>query len=156
MCSSCTLSSNTARKVARRLCIVMCWNMFFQLPRLPMGCTDEAGERDLRLGKQFAGLMSTVADKSIAETLGHGMYVKFLGCRAWRSQVHLWHPERREVVKEQCVVSASPMWRAEFEWLLGKVLQEDTVKCYMHVATQLLYITTNACQPQMDMWLLRH
>ena len=50
----------------------------FQLPRLPMGCTDEARERDLRLGKRFAHLTSTVADKSIEETLGHEMYVKFL------------------------------------------------------------------------------
>ena len=66
----------------------------FQLPRLPMGCTDEAGERDLRLGKRFAHLTSTVADKSIEETLGHEMYVKFLGRRARRCEVHLWHPER--------------------------------------------------------------
>ena len=47
----------------------------FQLPRLPMGCADEAGERDLRLGKRFAHLTSTVVDKSIEETLGHEMYV---------------------------------------------------------------------------------
>ena len=51
----------------------------FQLPRLTMGCSDEAGERDLRLGKRFAHLTFTVADKSIQETLGHKMYVKFPG-----------------------------------------------------------------------------
>ena len=93
----------------------------FQLPRLPTGYADEAGERDLRLGKRFSHLTSTVADKSIEETLGHAMYVKFLGRRARRSEVHLWHPERRGVVLEQCVVSASPMWRAVFERLLAKV-----------------------------------
>ena len=117
----------------------------FQLPWLPIGCTDEAGERDLRLGKRFASLRSNVADKSIAQTMGHEMYVKFLGCRARRFEVHLWHPERRGVVMEQCVVSAPPMWRAVFERLLGKVLQDDTFKCYMHVATQSIFITTNAC-----------
>ena len=122
----------------------------FQLPRLPMGCTGEAGERDLRLGKRFASLASTVADKSIEETLGDEMYVKFLGRRARRSEVHLWQPERRGVVLEQCVVSASPMWRAVFERFLGKVLQNNMFKCYMHVATQSIYITTDACRPQMD------
>ena len=94
----------------------------FQFPRLPIGCTDEAGERDLRLGKRFASLTSTVANKSIEETLGHEMYVKFLGRRARRSEVHLWQPERHGVVLEQCVVSAFPMWRAVFERFLGKVL----------------------------------
>ena len=67
----------------------------FQLPRLPKGCTDEARERDPRLGKRFAHLTSTVADKSIEETLGHEMYVTFLGRRARRCEVHFWHPERR-------------------------------------------------------------
>ena len=37
-----------------------------------------------------------------------------------------------------------------FRQLLEKVLQEDTFKCYMHVATSSLYITKDACQPQMD------
>ena len=62
----------------------------FQLPRLPIGCKDEARERDLRLGKRFANLTSSVADKSIEETLGHEMYVKFLGSRAPCCEVHLW------------------------------------------------------------------
>ena len=70
-----------------------------------MGCTDEAGERDLRLCKRFAHLTSTLADKSIQETLGHEMYVKFLGRRARCCEVHLWHPERWGVVLEQCVVT---------------------------------------------------
>ena len=64
----------------------------FQLPRLQMACTDEAGERDLRLGKWFAHLTSIVADKSIEDTLEHEMYVKSSNRR---SEVHLWHPERR-------------------------------------------------------------
>ena len=107
----------------------------------PNGCTDEVGESDRRPGQRFASLTSTVVDKSIAERLGHEMYVKFLTRRARRSEVHFWHRERRVVVMEQCVVSASPMWRAMFEQLLGKVLQEDTVKSYMHVAARSLYIT---------------
>ena len=126
----------------------------FQLPRLPMGCTDEAGERDLRLGKWFAHLTSTVADKSIEETLGHEMYVKFLGRRARRSEVHLWHPERRGVVLEQCVVSASPMWRAVFERLLAKILDNNTFRCYMHMSTQSVYITTDTCKPQTDVYCI--
>ena len=119
----------------------------YQLPRLPMGCTDEAGERDVRLGKRFAHLTSTVADKSIEETLGHEMYVKFLGRRARRSEVHLWHPERRGVVLEQCGVSASPMWRAVFERLLAKILDNNTFRCYMHMSTQSVYNITDTCQP---------
>ena len=71
------------------------------------------------------------------------MYVKFLGRRARRSEVHLWHSKRRAVVMEQCVASASPMWRATLERLLGEVLQENTVKCYLHAATQPLYNTTH-------------
>ena len=55
---------------------------------------------------------------------------------------------------EHCVVSASLMWRTVFERLLRKVLQEDTFKCYMHVATQSIYITTEACQPQMDVYCI--
>ena len=123
----------------------------FQLPRLPMGCKDEARERDLRLGKRFAHLTSTVADKSIEETLGHEMYVKFLGRRARRSGVHLWHPERRGVVLEQCVVSAPPMWRAVFERLLSKILDNNS---YMHMSTQSVYITTDTCKPQMDVYCI--
>ena len=94
----------------------------FQLPRLPIGCIHEAGERDLRLGKRFVSLTFTIADKSIEETLGHEMYVKFLGRRARLSEVHLWQAERRGLVLEHCVVSASPMWMALFERFLGKVL----------------------------------
>ena len=86
----------------------------FQLPRLPLGYTDEAMERDLGLGKRFAGLSSTVVDKSIGETLGHEMYVTFLGRRVRRSKVHFWHPQRCGVVMEQCVVRASSMLRVVF------------------------------------------
>ena len=93
----------------------------FQLPRVPMGCTCDAGERDLGLGKRFVHLTSPLADKSIEETWGHEMYVKFVGRRARRSEVHLWHRERRGMVLEQCVVSASPMWRAVFERLVAKI-----------------------------------
>ena len=126
----------------------------FQLPPLPIGCTDEAGERHLRLGKRFASLTYTVADKSVEDTLGHEMYVKFFGRRARRSEVHLWQPERRGVVLERCVVSASPMWRAVFKRFLGKVLQDHTFKCHMHVATQSVYITPDACRPQMDVYCI--
>ena len=40
----------------------------FQLHPLLIRCTDEAGERNLRLDKRFASVTSTVADKSTAET----------------------------------------------------------------------------------------
>ena len=42
----------------------------------------------MRLGKRFAHLTSTVADKSIEETLGHEMYVKLPGRLARRSELH--------------------------------------------------------------------
>ena len=106
------------------------------------------------MASALAHLTSTVADKSIEETLGHEMYVKFLGRRARRSEVHLWHPERRGVVLEQCVVSASPMWRAVFERLLAKILDNNTSRCYMHMSTQSVYITTDTCQPQMDVYCI--
>ena len=72
---------------------------------------------------RFAGVTSTVADISIVETLGHEMYVKSLGRRALRAEVHLWHLERCGGVMEQCVVSASVMRRATFQRLLTKMLQ---------------------------------
>ena len=126
----------------------------FQLPWSPMGCTNEEEERDLRLGKRFAHLISTVADKSIKETLGHEMYVKFLGRRARRCEVHLWHRERRGVVLEQCAVSASPIWRVVFERLLAKILDNNTFRCYMHMSTQSVYITTDTCKPQTDVYCI--
>ena len=49
------------------------------------------------------------------------------------------------VVLEQCVVSASPMWRAVFERLLAKILDNNTFRCYMHMSTQSVYITTDTC-----------
>ena len=115
---------------------------------------DEAGERDLRLGKRFAPLTPTVADKRIEETLGHEMYVKFLGRHARRCEVHLWQPERPGMVLGQCLVSASPMWRAMFERLLAKILDNNTFRCYMHMSTQSVYITADTCKPQMDVYCI--
>ena len=80
------------------------------------------------------------------ETLGHEMYVKFLGRRARRSEVHLWQPERRGVVLEQCVVSAYPMWRAAFERFLGKVLQDNTFKM-LHACGQPVNVYHYRCLP---------
>ena len=122
-----------------------------QLPGLTMGCSDEAGERDLRVGNWFAHLTFTVADKVIQETLGLKMYVKLQGRRARRSEVHFWQPERRGMVLEQCVVSASPMWRAVLGRFLANVLENNTLRCYMHMSTQSVYITTDTCNPQMDL-----
>ena len=58
------------------------------------------------------------------------------------------------VVLEQCVVSASPMWRAVFERLLAKILDNNTFRCYMHMSTQSVYITTDTCKPQMDVYCI--
>ena len=74
-----------------------------QLLRLLMGFIDEARKRDLKRGKRFASLTSIVVNESIAETLGHETYVKFLGRRARGSEVHLWHHERRA-----CPAPAAP------------------------------------------------
>ena len=79
------------------------------------------------------------------------MYVKFLGRRASRSEVHLWQPERRGLVLVQCVVSASPTWRAVLGRFLAKFLENNTLRCYMHMSTQSIYITTDTCNPQMDL-----
>ena len=58
------------------------------------------------------------------------------------------------VVLEQCVVNASPMWRAVFERLLAKILDNNTFRCYMHMSTQSVYITTDTCKPQMDVYCI--
>ena len=43
----------------------------------PIQYSDEAGERDLRLGKTFATLTTTCLEDSIRETLTHELYIKF-------------------------------------------------------------------------------
>ena len=52
------------------------------------------------------------------------------------------------------MVSASPMWRAVFERLLAKILDNNTFMCYMHMSTQSVYITTHTCKPQMDVYCI--
>ena len=53
------------------------------------------------------------------------------------------------------MISASAMWRAVFERLLAKILDNNTFRCYMHMSTQSVYITTDTCQPQMDVSCIR-
>ena len=48
------------------------------------------------------------------------------------------------------MLSASPTWRALFERLLAKILANDTLRCYMHMSTQSVYVTTDTCKPQTD------
>ena len=57
-------------------------------------------------------------------------------------------------VQQLIMQSMQPMWRAVFERFLGKVLQDNTFKCYMHVAAQSICITTDACRPQMDVYCI--
>ena len=42
------------------------------------------------------------------------------------------------------------MRMAVFGQFLGKVLRDNTLKCYMHVAPQSVHITIDASRPQMD------
>ena len=58
------------------------------------------------------------------------------------------------MVLEQCVVSASPMWRAVFERLLAKMLDNNAFRCYMHRSNQSVYITTDTCKPPMDVYCI--
>ena len=64
----------------------------FSQAHLPIQFSDEAGERDLRLGKTFATLTTTCPEDSIRETLTHERYIKFQARKSRRSQVHLWKP----------------------------------------------------------------
>ena len=61
---------------------------------------------------------------------------------------------RFQYPKQQCVVSAFPMCRAVFERLLAKFLDNKTFRCYMHMSTQSVYITTDTCKPQMDVYCI--
>ena len=83
----------------------------FSQAHLPIQYSDEAGERDLRVGKTFATLTTTCFEDSIRETLTRELYIKFRVRKSRRSQVHLWKPVQWALVLEQCVLSASPEWR---------------------------------------------
>ena len=72
----------------------------FARPHLPIQFSDEAGERDLRLGKTFATLTTTCLEHSIRATLSHELYMKFTDRKLRWSQARLWKPVRRGVVLE--------------------------------------------------------
>ena len=53
------------------------WRHTWLNPRTPMLCSDEAGERHLRVAKRQAPVTSIQQDASISETLKHELYQKF-------------------------------------------------------------------------------
>ena len=55
------------------------------------------------------------------------------------------------MVLEQCLVSASPMWRVVLGQFLAKCWDNNTLRCYMHMSTQSVNITDDTCNPQMDL-----
>ena len=107
---------------------------------LPIQYRDEAGERDLRLGKTFATLTTTCPEDSIRQTLTHEHYIKFQARKSRRSQVHLWKPVRRALVLEQCVLSASPEWRVIVERILRPLLALPTMRVLCHPQTRSVLV----------------
>ena len=112
---------------------------FSQAP-LPIQYSDEAGGRDLRLGKTFATPTTTCPEDSIMETLTHELYIKFQARKSRRLQVHLWKLVRRALVLEQCVLSALPDWRVIVERILHPLLALPTVRVLCHPQTQSVLV----------------
>ena len=108
----------------------------FAQPHLPIQFSDEAGERDLRLGKTFATLTTTCPEHSIRATLSHELYMKFTDRKLRRSQARLWKPVRRGVVLEQCVTSASPEWRVIAERVIRPLMAQSSIRVLCHPVTQ--------------------
>ena len=61
----------------------------FSQAHVPIQSSEEAGERNLCLGKMFATLTTTCPEDSIRETLTHELYIKFKVRKSRPSQVHL-------------------------------------------------------------------
>ena len=112
----------------------------FSQARVPIQYSDEARERDLRLGKRFAILTTTCPEDSIRKTLNHEFSTKFPARKSRRSQVHFWKPVRRALVFEQCVLSASPEWRVIVERIVRPLLALPTITVLCNVHTQSVLV----------------
>ena len=112
----------------------------FSQAHMPIQYSDEARERDLRLGKTFATLTTTCPEDSIKETLTHELYIEFQARKSRWSQVHLWKPVRRVLVLEQCVLSVSPDGRVFVERVLWPLRALPTIRVLCHPQTQSLLV----------------
>ena len=126
----------------------------FALLRVPIQYSDEAGERDLRLGKTFAALTTNRLEESIRATLTHELYVKFKARMKRRSQVTLWKPVRRVLVLDQCVLSASGEWRAIAERVVQEVLKVPSVAIHCHPGTQSVPLQPEGASDGQDIYCI--
>ena len=121
----------------------------FAQPHLPIQFSDEAGKRDLRLGKTFATLTTTCPEHSIRATLSHELYMKFTDRKLRQSQARLWKPVRQEVVLEKCVLSASPEWRVIAERIIRPLMAQSSIRVLCHPMTRSILL-------QLDPTVLEH
>ena len=75
----------------------------WSLSRLSVHTSDEAVDSNLRLGKSFARVTSTVRDDIIRECLTDELYMKLVHASATRRQGCLCGPERRPIILEPCI-----------------------------------------------------
>ena len=83
----------------------------WDLQRLPIQASDEAGERALRWAKRFAECTSTNADASAQDTMTHELYMMLLRKVRKRSQIPIWRPVCRPLILEPCITGGRPEWR---------------------------------------------
>ena len=112
------------------------WSHTWFNPRTPMLYSDEAGERDLRVAKRYAPVLSTRQDASISESLKHELYQKFVQKKKKIPCAKIWAPVQRNVVLEACMVAANAVWHVVFQRLLEHLLHfQDGGGC-SHICTQ--------------------
>ena len=91
------------------------WSHTWFNPRTPMLYSDEAGERDLHVAKEYAPVPSTRQDANIdaniSESLKDELYEKFLRQKKKIPTAKVWAPIHRNLVLEACMVAANAPWQ---------------------------------------------
>ena len=86
------------------------WSHTWFNPRIPMLCSDEAAERDLRVAKRYAPVTSSRQEANISESLKHELYAKFSRQKKKVPTAKIWAPVHRKIVLDACMVAANTLW----------------------------------------------
>ena len=130
------------------------WHWHFAVvPQLPLILSDEAGERLLKVMKDFAKKTSTQAEQSSHQVLVHEMYQRVRkGHKRLRSYARCFtEVEYRSFVFEPCWARSNETWSARFFNVLGFLQALEPKDVVISVAQDLSFrVAFNGLGPVLD------
>ena len=87
-------------------------------------------------------ITSTQQTSSSEATMNHELWVKIYS-KPYLRKIYMWHPERRNLVVEHCVLSATENWRTCWYTVIQQLLPVEEIAVYMEECTQSVRITVD-------------